>query len=238
MYLLGYIPKDNRLYLGDKELNIVSFSLLVSVLEYQTAVMRRDFETADKVLPTVPKEQRTRVAHFLEKQVGMVFVVVAWFFVVSPQVVIVFISLGLFSFCCVSLITTAPWAWLSMGTEHITNQVFISISLWWCGVTQALISVKELKLYECHPRTVFCLKHWRKSTHNNLSGGYLAPCVFMLTVLPLCFRGSNLKPWRSPVMRNTSLSSVYSWVTTAQPTTLPRTCRYWLVLFCTPPKWR
>ncbi|GFO05733.1 coatomer subunit beta' [Plakobranchus ocellatus] len=68
MYLLGYIPKDNRLYLGDKELSIVSYSLLVSVLEYQTAVMRRDFDTADKVLPTVPREQRTRVAHFLEKQ--------------------------------------------------------------------------------------------------------------------------------------------------------------------------
>ncbi|GAB6019298.1 Coatomer subunit beta' [Chamberlinius hualienensis] len=68
MYLLGYIPKDNRLYLGDKELNVVSYSLLLSVLEYQTAVMRRDFDTADKVLPTIPKEQRTRVAHFLEKQ--------------------------------------------------------------------------------------------------------------------------------------------------------------------------
>jgi len=68
MYLLGYIPADSRLYLGDKELNVVSFQLLLSVLEYQTAVMRRDFETADKVLPTVPKEQRTRVAHFLEKQ--------------------------------------------------------------------------------------------------------------------------------------------------------------------------
>ncbi|XP_060069348.1 coatomer subunit beta'-like isoform X3 [Ylistrum balloti] len=68
MYLLGYIPKDNRLYLGDKELNVVSYSLLLSVLEYQTSVMRRDFETADKVLPTVPREHRTRVAHFLEKQ--------------------------------------------------------------------------------------------------------------------------------------------------------------------------
>jgi len=68
MYLLGYIPADNRLYLGDKELGVVSFQLLLSVLEYQTAVMRRDFETADKVLPTIPKEQRTRVAHFLEKQ--------------------------------------------------------------------------------------------------------------------------------------------------------------------------
>jgi coatomer subunit beta' len=68
MYLLGYMPADNRLYLGDKELNVVSFQLLLSVLEYQTAVMRRDFDTADKVLPTIPKEQRTRVAHFLEKQ--------------------------------------------------------------------------------------------------------------------------------------------------------------------------
>nr|CAG4649109.1 EOG090X01FO [Scapholeberis mucronata]SVE93462.1 EOG090X01FO [Scapholeberis mucronata] len=68
MYLLGYIPKDNSLYLGDKELNVVSYSLQLSVLEYQTAVMRRDFETADRVLPSVPKEQRTRVAHFLEKQ--------------------------------------------------------------------------------------------------------------------------------------------------------------------------
>ncbi|XP_033970411.1 coatomer subunit beta'-like [Trematomus bernacchii] len=68
MYLLGYIPKDDRLYLGDKELNVISYGLLLSVLEYQTAVMRRDFSTADKVLPTIPKEQRTRVANFLEKQ--------------------------------------------------------------------------------------------------------------------------------------------------------------------------
>jgi len=68
MYLLGYIPKDNNLYLADKELNVVSYNLLLSVLEYQTAVMRKDFETAKAVLPTIPKEQRNRVAHFLEKQ--------------------------------------------------------------------------------------------------------------------------------------------------------------------------
>ncbi|CAD5116337.1 DgyrCDS5237 [Dimorphilus gyrociliatus] len=68
MYLLGYSPRDNRIYLGDKELNVISFGILLSVLEYQTAVMRKDFDTADKVLPTIPREQRTRVAHFLEKQ--------------------------------------------------------------------------------------------------------------------------------------------------------------------------
>lgn len=49
---------------------VFCFSLLLSVLEYQTAVMRGDFETADKVLPTVPSQYRTRVAHFLEKQVS------------------------------------------------------------------------------------------------------------------------------------------------------------------------
>lgn len=68
MYLLGYISRENRLYLGDKELNVVSYSLLLPVLEYQTAVMRGDFEAADKILPSIPREQRTRVAQFLEKQ--------------------------------------------------------------------------------------------------------------------------------------------------------------------------
>ncbi|CAH1117705.1 unnamed protein product [Phaedon cochleariae] len=68
LYVLGYVPRDDRLYLVDKELGVVSYQLLLSVLEYQTAVMRRDFPTADRVLPSIPKEHRTRVAHFLEKQ--------------------------------------------------------------------------------------------------------------------------------------------------------------------------
>lgn len=50
MYILGYIPKDNKLYLSDKDMNVVGYSLLLSVLEYQTAVMRQDFETAKLVM--------------------------------------------------------------------------------------------------------------------------------------------------------------------------------------------
>ncbi|CAJ0579930.1 unnamed protein product, partial [Mesorhabditis spiculigera] len=68
LYLLGYQAPNSRIYAMDKELNIVSYRLLLTVLEYQTAVMRRDFDTADKVLVHIPKEHRTRVAHFLEKQ--------------------------------------------------------------------------------------------------------------------------------------------------------------------------
>jgi len=67
-YVLGYLPKENRIFLGDKEMNVVSFSLLLSIMEYQTCVMRGDFDAADEILPTIPKEQRNRVAHFLEKQ--------------------------------------------------------------------------------------------------------------------------------------------------------------------------
>ncbi|KAK5646456.1 hypothetical protein RI129_004920 [Pyrocoelia pectoralis] len=68
LYLLGYVPREDRLYLVDKELGVVSYQLLLSMLEYQTAVMRQDFATADRVLHSIPKEHRTRVAHFLEKQ--------------------------------------------------------------------------------------------------------------------------------------------------------------------------
>lgn len=69
MYLLGYISSGNRLYLADKDMSIISFELSLSILEYQTAVMRKDFERSDQVLPTIPTEQRTRVAYFLEKHV-------------------------------------------------------------------------------------------------------------------------------------------------------------------------
>ncbi|GMR50177.1 hypothetical protein PMAYCL1PPCAC_20372, partial [Pristionchus mayeri] len=68
LYLLGYMAENSRVYLVDKELNVVSYKLLLSVLEYQTAVMRKDFDAADRVLGTIPREHRTRVAHFLEKQ--------------------------------------------------------------------------------------------------------------------------------------------------------------------------
>lgn len=67
-YLLGYLLSSGRLYLCDKDVNIVSYGLQQSVLEYQTAVMRGDLEAADAVLPSIPRDQRTRVAHFLEKQ--------------------------------------------------------------------------------------------------------------------------------------------------------------------------
>ena len=63
-----YMAKENRLYLIDKEFNIVSFELLLSVLEYKTCIVRRDFETAASILPSIPSDHRNKVARFLEAQ--------------------------------------------------------------------------------------------------------------------------------------------------------------------------
>jgi len=66
LYLLGYLPSHNRVYLADKDLHVFSYSLSLSLVEYQTAVLRDDMEAAAEILPTVPKEQRNKIATFLE----------------------------------------------------------------------------------------------------------------------------------------------------------------------------
>jgi len=52
----------------DRDFSIVSYQVLLSVIEYQTAVVRRDFEAAASLLPTVPREEHNRIARFLEAQ--------------------------------------------------------------------------------------------------------------------------------------------------------------------------
>lgn len=68
MSLLGYIPAHNRVYVMDKDTNVSGFSLALSVIEYQTAVLRGDMAAAEQILPTVPKDQRSKVARFLESK--------------------------------------------------------------------------------------------------------------------------------------------------------------------------
>ncbi|KAF9443984.1 coatomer protein [Macrolepiota fuliginosa MF-IS2] len=66
LYLLGYIPSHNRVYLADKDLKIYGYSLSLIVVEYQTAILRGDTEAAASLLPTIPKDQVNKVARFLE----------------------------------------------------------------------------------------------------------------------------------------------------------------------------
>jgi len=66
--VLGYLAKEDRVYVVDKSLNISSYRILLSVLEYQTAVMRGDFDAANELLPAIPESEYTTVARFLESQ--------------------------------------------------------------------------------------------------------------------------------------------------------------------------
>jgi len=68
MSLLGYIPAHNRVYVMDKDMNVSGYALALSVIEYQTAVLRGDMSAAEQILPAVPKDQRNKVARFLESK--------------------------------------------------------------------------------------------------------------------------------------------------------------------------
>lgn len=65
-YLLGYIAKENRVFCMDRDRNVTSYQLYVSVIEYKTAIVREDFDTASEVLPQVPESMRYKVAQFLQ----------------------------------------------------------------------------------------------------------------------------------------------------------------------------
>lgn len=67
-FLLGYIARDGRVYLADKDVNVVSYALSLVVVEYQTVVLRGDMEAAEEMLSSIPEDQMPKIARFLEGQ--------------------------------------------------------------------------------------------------------------------------------------------------------------------------
>jgi coatomer subunit beta' len=49
-------------------MGIYSYALSLTVMEYQTAILKGDMAAAESVLPSVPADQRNRIARFLEGQ--------------------------------------------------------------------------------------------------------------------------------------------------------------------------
>lgn len=68
MYILGYIQRDSRIYLADKDVGVTSFALSLPVLEYQTLVLRDEMEAASQLLPSIPENEMNKIARFLEGQ--------------------------------------------------------------------------------------------------------------------------------------------------------------------------
>ncbi|WPG99651.1 Hypothetical protein R9X50_00247000 [Acrodontium crateriforme] len=67
-YVLGYLTRDGRVYVCDKDVQVSSFALSVSVIEYQTLVLRGDLDAANDMLPDIPEDQKNKIARFLEGQ--------------------------------------------------------------------------------------------------------------------------------------------------------------------------
>merc|ERR1712072_1075224 len=59
---------QSKLYLVDKELNVVPYTLHLALVEYQSAIMRKDFDAASKFFESLPETLHNRVARFLENQ--------------------------------------------------------------------------------------------------------------------------------------------------------------------------
>lgn len=68
MYILGYIQRDSRIYLSDKDVSVTSFALSLPVLEYQTLVLRDELEAASELLTSIPEGELNKVARFLDGQ--------------------------------------------------------------------------------------------------------------------------------------------------------------------------
>ncbi|KAF0975489.1 hypothetical protein FDP41_005483 [Naegleria fowleri] len=67
-FFLGYVAKHNRIYIMDKDRNILSFRLFIQVLQYESAILRGDLESASLLLPQIPQEEYNRLAKFLDAQ--------------------------------------------------------------------------------------------------------------------------------------------------------------------------
>ena len=66
MFILGYIPQQNRLYLMDSDRGVVSFMVMLSFIEYQIAVVQEDFDKAEAIFPSIPENYHNKCAKFLD----------------------------------------------------------------------------------------------------------------------------------------------------------------------------
>ena len=54
-HIMGYDPKQNRMYLVDNSLNVYAHRLLMAVVKYQIAILEKDIKAADALLSKIPE---------------------------------------------------------------------------------------------------------------------------------------------------------------------------------------
>ncbi|WBW73864.1 coatomer beta' subunit [Schizosaccharomyces osmophilus] len=67
-YLLGYVARDARIYLTDRDMNVVSYSFNLATVRYQSFVLAGELENARNMLENIPEADREHLSDFLAKQ--------------------------------------------------------------------------------------------------------------------------------------------------------------------------
>ena len=75
MFVLGYVPQKNRIFLINKTLKITSYELLASVIEAQHAIVKAEegmttsdphYQALKEIIDQVPENHTSKIAKFLE----------------------------------------------------------------------------------------------------------------------------------------------------------------------------
>lgn len=66
LYLVGYLSREDRLILTDKDAAVITFNLSTAVIDYESAILRGDMEVANSLIPRIPMDQHNKVARFLD----------------------------------------------------------------------------------------------------------------------------------------------------------------------------
>ena len=66
MFILGYIPQINRIFLINKSLKITSYELLAQMLMFQRTVVNRDPDKS--LISSIPEVHHPKIARFLEAE--------------------------------------------------------------------------------------------------------------------------------------------------------------------------
>ena len=66
-YLLGNLSNTNRLYLINKDFQLISYVFPQNFINYQIAILDKNYDLAEKLLQNIPEEYNEKVINFLEK---------------------------------------------------------------------------------------------------------------------------------------------------------------------------
>ncbi|CAD8136859.1 unnamed protein product [Paramecium octaurelia] len=65
-FIIGYIQQQNKLYLIDKNYNIISYEVNSNVVEFQTQILKKQYPKAEEILQTIPLQYYDKLSKFLD----------------------------------------------------------------------------------------------------------------------------------------------------------------------------